>query len=186
MYRKKQIRWKLIHLWTIIAHLGLLASAATSYIYDLGRHNSPYRWEQSTAANMHSCGSVRVARLDSRLASDTATPELLRACLVIGSLGLTLNVVILAMLLAVEPNRIMLTEGEQHSRKQIATFFSCSLNLLLVGVGVCLAASIHAKVAGCRLLIPPLILVYIQIPLTLLTAICDATKNYREGKDLLD
>ena len=111
-----------------------------------------------------------------------------------------------------EPNRITLTEGEQHWRKQIVTFFGCLLNLLLAGAGVCLALTLGTKAADSKPLIAPLIWAYIQWyaeplqpatlqllpatfgvpkltgcrPLALSIAVCDAVKNYREGKDLLD
>ncbi|KAG7285602.1 hypothetical protein NEMBOFW57_010231 [Staphylotrichum longicolle] len=99
----------------------------------------------------------------------------------------------------VEPNRIMLTEGEQHWRKQVVTFFGCLLNVLLAAAGVGLAVTLGTKVADSKSLIAPLIWASIQayvpstpfckpglLPLALSIAVCDAVKNYREGKDLLD
>lgn len=62
----------------------------------------------------------------------------------------------------VEPNRIMLTEGEQHWRKQVVTFFGCLLNVLLAAAGVGLAVTLGTKAADSKSLIAPLIWASIQ------------------------
>lgn len=79
-----------------------------------------------------------------------------------GSLGFSINIALLAALLAVEPIEITLTEGEQHWRKQVVTFFGCLLNLLLAGAGFCLAVNLGLKAADSKLLIAPLLGTYFQ------------------------
>jgi len=64
--------------------------------------------------------------------------------------------------MAVEPNKITLTEGEQHWRKQVVTFFGCSLNLLLAGAGFCLAINLSTKATDIKSLIAPLVWTYLQ------------------------
>ena len=56
----------------------------------------------------------------------------------------------------------MLTEGEQHWRKQVVTLFGCLLNLLLAGAGVGLAVALGTKAADSKTLIAPLIWASIQ------------------------
>ncbi|KAL2155612.1 hypothetical protein VTH82DRAFT_354 [Thermothelomyces myriococcoides] len=126
------------------------------------------------------------AGLDGGYTRDVGTYTLLKACLILGSLGFSINIALLAALLAVEPIEITLTEGEQHWRKQVVTFFGCLLNLLLAGAGFCLAVNLGLKAADSKLLIAPLLGTYFQAPLAFAIAVCDALKNYREGKDLLD
>jgi hypothetical protein len=77
-----------------------------------------------------------------------------------GALGLVLNAGLFIVLLAVEPNRITLTESEQHWRKQIVTFFGCVLNLLFAGAGIGLALGM--KEAESTALILPLVWASIQ------------------------
>jgi hypothetical protein len=88
--------------------------------------------------------------------------------LIQGTVGLTLNIALFALLLVVEPNRITLTEGEQHWRKQTVTFFGCLLNLLLAGSGVGLAVALGIKASHSKRLIAPLvwasIQVYVEVP----------------------
>jgi hypothetical protein len=131
-----------------------------------------------------------------------------------GTLGLTVNIALLILFLAVEPNRITLTESEQHWRKQVVTVFACVVNLLLAGAGIGLGLPLSIKAADSSPLIVPLILTSIQAyvkpeslrirkpgcllllvgfpklttcrPLAFCTAVCDAVKNYQEGQDLLD
>lgn len=56
----------------------------------------------------------------------------------------------------------MLTEGEQHWRKQVVTFFGCLLNTLLAAAGVGLAVTLGNKAADSKSLIAPLIWASIQ------------------------
>jgi hypothetical protein len=56
----------------------------------------------------------------------------------------------------------MLTEGEQHWRKQVVTFFGCVLNLLLAGAGVGLAGTLGTRTADSKSLIAPLVWALIQ------------------------
>lgn len=79
-----------------------------------------------------------------------------------GTFGLTVNIALFVMLLAVEPNRITLTESEQHWRKQVVTFFGCVVNLLLAGAGIGLGLTLSIKAADSKPLIAPLILASIQ------------------------
>jgi hypothetical protein len=79
-----------------------------------------------------------------------------------GTLGLTVNIALLVLLLAVEPNRITLTESEQHWRKQVVTVFGCVVNLLLAGAGIGLGLTLSIKAADSKPLIAPLILASIQ------------------------
>ncbi|KAK3321242.1 hypothetical protein B0T19DRAFT_466523 [Cercophora scortea] len=104
-----------------------------------------------------------------------------------GILGLVTNVGLFVTLLAVEPTKVTLTEGEQHWRRQMVTVFSCVLNIVLLGAGVGLAGAIVIRVtAHSKSLITPLAWLLIQAPLSLTTALYDVVKNHREGKDLLD
>jgi hypothetical protein len=80
-----------------------------------------------------------------------------------GSVGLTLNIALFALLLVVEPNRITLTEGEQHWRKQTVTFFGCLLNLLLAGSGVGLAVALGIRAPDSKQMIAPLVWASIQV-----------------------
>jgi hypothetical protein len=79
-----------------------------------------------------------------------------------GTIGFVLNIVLFIFLLAVEPNRITLTEGEQHWRKLVVTFFGCVLNFLLACSAVGLTFTLSTKVADYSPLIAPLICTYIQ------------------------
>ncbi|KAK4156348.1 hypothetical protein C8A00DRAFT_30740 [Chaetomidium leptoderma] len=191
MYRTSHFKWKLMHVLSILAHLGLVVAASASFLYDIGKTTGPVRTVQwshyyPTGADVHPCSLAVMNGLGNGSTFDMATQKLLKTCLVVGSLGLTLNVALLALLLAVEPNRIMLTEGEQHWRKQIVTFFGCLLNLLLAAAGIGLAVTLGTKAADSKALIAPLIWASIQAPLAFATTVCDAVKNHREGKDLLD
>lgn len=79
-----------------------------------------------------------------------------------GTLGLTLNVALFTLLLALEPAKAALTEGEQHWRKQVVTFFGCVLNVLLAGAGVGLAGALGIKTSDSTSLIAPLVGASIQ------------------------
>ncbi|KAL2140030.1 hypothetical protein VTI28DRAFT_4338 [Corynascus sepedonium] len=188
MYRTKHFRWKLMHLWGISAHLGLIAAVAISYLYHLEIINQPLSWSHSpTISGSHCMAGIETQTgLESENASKMAVQTLLKACLILGSGGFATNIALFAALMAVEPNKITLTEGEQHWRKQVVTFFGCSLNLLLAGAGFCLAINLSTKATDIKSLIAPLVWTYLQAPLALAIAVCDAIKNYREGKDLLD
>ncbi|KAH6613267.1 hypothetical protein F5144DRAFT_661263 [Chaetomium tenue] len=188
MYRTKHFRWKLMHVWGILAHLGLVVAVAINYIYDLDKATRSITWSHLSAVETSSRPRelALVAASSDVFTFDRSTHALLKACLIMGSLGFTINVILLALLLAVEPNRISLTEGEQHWRRQVVTLFGCLLNLLLAGAGVCLAATLGIKVAESKPLLAPLLWTYIQAPLVFSIAVCDAVKNYIEGKDLLD
>ncbi len=73
-----------------------------------------------------------------------------------------INIGLFVMLLAAEKPKAKLTEGEQHWRKQIVTFFSCVFNLLLAGAGVGLAGALGMKVPGSKSLITPLVCASLQ------------------------
>ena len=64
--------------------------------------------------------------------------------------------------MTVEANDVTLTEGEQHWRRQLVTFFGSVLNLLLAGAGVGLAVASGTKTARSRTLIAPLVWASIQ------------------------
>jgi hypothetical protein len=80
------------------------------------------------------------------------------------SVGLVLTTVLFALLLRGEKNRISLTEGEQHWRKQVLTFFACLLHLLLAGAGTGLAIALgsNMKIFDSTALVAPLIWASIQ------------------------
>ncbi|KAL2158740.1 hypothetical protein VTH06DRAFT_3931 [Thermothelomyces fergusii] len=181
MYRTKHFRWKLMHLWGISAHFGLVVTAAIGYICQLGTTARPERWSRAMTAARETSGCNPVMA-----APDSETHMLLRACLILGSLGFGTNIVIFVALLAMERIQVALTEGEQHWRKQVVTFFGCLLSLLLAGAGFCLAVQLSSRAAESKFLIAPLVWTYFQAPLAFAIAVCDALKNYREGKDLLD
>lgn len=62
-----------------------------------------------------------------------------------------------------EPNRITLTEGEQHWRKQVVTFFGCLLNLILAGAGLRLAVTLGTHTAESKMMVGPLMWTAIQV-----------------------
>ncbi|KAK3303940.1 uncharacterized protein B0T15DRAFT_400615 [Chaetomium strumarium] len=185
MYRTKHFRWKLVHIFNILSHLGLAVAASISYICDLSEstRSRQSQWSYSLT-NANPCHVALQSEFGDGLMFDMAARTLLMTCLVVGALGLALNAGLFIVLLAVEPNRITLTESEQHWRKQIVTFFGCVLNLLLAGAGIGLALGM--KEAESKALILALVWASIQAPVAFLTAVSDAVKNYREGKDLLD
>ena len=179
-----------MHLWGILAHLGLVVAVAINYIYDLDKVTRSITWSHSAAAEMNPgpCRLALTAASSDGFTFDKSTLALLKACLIVvssystitnltesqsllmlffsfvtqGSLGFTINIIYLALLLAVEPNRISLTEGEQHWRRQIVTLFGCLLNLLLAGAGICLAVPLGIKAAESKPLLAPLLWTYIQ------------------------
>ncbi|KAK4101792.1 hypothetical protein N658DRAFT_38219 [Parathielavia hyrcaniae] len=191
MYRTRHFRWKMMHISVLLAHLGLIVAAGISYLYEIDAGTSSIRrrpHQLVVSEMMHPCTLSRAGMFVDGLTSDVASRTLIMACLVVGTIGLVLNISLFALLLILEPNRITLTEGERHWRKQTATFFGCLLNLLLAGAGVGLAIALgtRARDTGAMRLIPPLMWVSMQVALVISTAIFDAVKNYREGQDLLD
>ncbi|KAK4107532.1 hypothetical protein N656DRAFT_719893 [Canariomyces notabilis] len=189
MYRTKHFRWKLTHVLAILAHLGLTVAASTSYIYNLNKGTRMAEWRSlslQTSGDSVPCRFAVLGGLGTFGTFDVAVRGLLLTCLAVGAIGAVLNAAIFTLLLSMEPNRIMLTEGEQHWRKQVVTFFGCVLNLLLAGAGVGLAGTLGTRTADSKSLIAPLVWALIQATLSLAVAIFDAVKNHNEGKDLLD
>jgi len=80
-----------------------------------------------------------------------------------GALGLVVNTSLFIILLAAETTDAKLTEGEQHWRKQVVTFFSCISNLLLAAAGVALAGALGMNLPGSRSLITPLVGAVVQV-----------------------
>ncbi|GAB1313663.1 hypothetical protein MFIFM68171_03873 [Madurella fahalii] len=188
MYRPKHFRWKLMHVSGIIAHFGLTIAAAISYIYTLGFDTAPVERSSTnvTSVNTNPCSFALMGGFGHWGSFDVAVRTLLITCLIVGSLGAIINIIIFILLLATEVNKVTLTEGEQYWRKQIVTFFGCLLNLVLGGAGGALAGTLGVKTTESKSLIAPIIWALIQAPLSLVMAVCDAVKNHREGKDLLD
>jgi hypothetical protein len=76
---------------------------------------------------------------------------------------LVTNIGLFIILLRAERTKVTLTEGEQHWRKQIVTFFSCISNLLLAGAGLGLAGALGMRLSESRSLITPLVWAAIQV-----------------------
>ncbi|KAK5661054.1 hypothetical protein OQA88_12433 [Cercophora sp. LCS_1] len=202
MYRTNNFGWKLTHVLCILAHLGLAAAGAIAYVYNnVGRESRLLDWSRmAMTMNMNTndaaphaapCPHVDFQRMLTASLGitntlDVALQTLPKSSLVLGLLGLVTNIGLFVLLLGVERVNTKLTEGEQHWRKQVVTFFSCISNLLLAGAGVALAGAMGMKLPGSKSLITPLVWVSIQIPLALITALFDTIKNHRDGKDLLD
>ncbi|KAK3684179.1 hypothetical protein B0T22DRAFT_271253 [Podospora appendiculata] len=208
-YRTNNLEWKMTHVLCIFAHLGLIIAAAIAYVYNNMAEVTAHR-AAAAAAAADWAAKFKLASTDMMTADphqwhlyNTALGNggfispgsfdllsiqtLTMSCLVLGILGLVTNVGLFVILLAVEPTKVTLTEGEQHWRRQMVTVFSCVLNIVLVGAGVGLAGAIGIRVtAHSKSLITPLAWLSIQAPLSLTTALYDAVKNHREGKDLLD
>ncbi len=177
-----------MHVWGILAHLGLVVAASIGFLCDVGQTTQTTGpWGYSAAAQVHPCRYALMAgggfHVEDRLSYDMATRPLLMTSVMVvsplwnlfgninirnayhlaqGALGLALNTALFILLLKVEPNRIMLTEGEQHWRKQVVTLFGCLLNLLLGGAGFALAIALGIKAADSKTLIAPLIWASIQ------------------------
>jgi hypothetical protein len=171
---------------TIAAAIGYI------YNHDQDRVTGLSDWSYLTTANVKPCHFALSGGLKHRATADMTARTLLVACLGVvssvlitpshptqpcinsdytppssfalsqGTIGLGLNVILFALLLATEINNITLTEGEQYWRRQVVTLFGCVLNLLLAGAGVGLALTLGTKEAGSRLLIAPLIWASIQ------------------------
>ncbi|KAL2265131.1 hypothetical protein VTJ83DRAFT_6231 [Remersonia thermophila] len=162
MYRTTQLCWKLMHVACILVHLNLMVAVAVSYIYDLGRSTRSVRWATPALTDSNRCVSVPGLVSQSPFTFDAASHILLKACFLVGMLGFIFNITLFVFLLAVEPNRITLTEGEQHWRKQVVTFFGCCLNVLLACASVGLAFTLSVKTSDYGALIAPFICTYIQ------------------------
>jgi hypothetical protein len=80
-----------------------------------------------------------------------------------GVLGLVINIGLFIILLRAERTKVTLTEGEQHWRKQVVTFFSCISNLLLAGAGTGLAGALGMKLSESKSLITPMVWAAIQV-----------------------
>ncbi|KAK1828312.1 hypothetical protein QBC39DRAFT_393272 [Podospora conica] len=196
MYRTNNWSWKLTHVLCILGHLGLVAGASIAYVYNASKDRRTLGWADMAGFEMgratpcnHGHGLV-VARN-----WQYATPEALDAAalqtlpmsaMALGGLGLVLNIGLFVVLLGAETSKPRLTEGEQHWRKQIITFFGCAANLILAVAGVSLAAAMGVRISDSKSLITPLVCIALQAPLALATAVFDAVKNHRDGKDLLD
>ncbi len=90
MYQIKHLRWRLVHVWGILAHLGLLVAASISFLYDVGQTThtiSP--WAYSAAAQVHPCRYALMAggglQAEARLSYDMATRPLLAASVMVVS-----------------------------------------------------------------------------------------------------
>ncbi|KAK0736099.1 hypothetical protein B0T21DRAFT_383740 [Apiosordaria backusii] len=188
MQHTRHFRWKLIHILSILAHLGLVCAGSVSYVYNLGQNARPLEWTSLKISNAdpNPCPLTLMDGIGSWGAFDVAGRTLLMSCIFVGALGLTINVAAFGMLLSMETHRVALTEGQQHWRKQIITVFACVLNIFLAGAGVGMAGILGTKIIESKSMIMPLVWASIQAPIALSTAIFDAVKNYREGQDLLD
>ncbi|KAK4195239.1 hypothetical protein QBC40DRAFT_186268 [Triangularia verruculosa] len=181
-------RWKLIHLLSILVHLGLICAGSVAFVYNLGQNARPLGGTslRISSADTNPCPLTLVDNTGSWGAFDVADRTLLTNCIFVGAFGLTINVAAFGLLLSMETHRVTLTEGQQHWRKQIITAFACVLNIFLAGAGVAMAGILSARIVESKSLIMPLVWVSLQAPIALSTAILDAIKNYREGQDLLD
>lgn len=178
-----------MHILAILVHLSLTTASAISYAYNHGQNRAeePAYWSHLRAADVNPCHRLA---LSSRV-ENWVTPNQtsIMACLAVvssfrihhpncggpvliirplslrplqGTIGLAVNVVVFTILLTLETNNITLTEGEQHWRRQVATFFGCVSNLLLAGAGVGLVVNLGTEVIGSKLLIAPLVWASIQ------------------------
>ncbi|KAK3387948.1 hypothetical protein B0H63DRAFT_167187 [Podospora didyma] len=188
MYKTNNFGWKLTHVLCILAHLGLVIAAAVAYVYNMSKDNNAVDYSKLVAPDTNPCSFALMGMFGSARGGsfDVAVHTLPMSCMAVGILGLVINIGLFVTLLAVDRTKATLTEGEQHWRKQIVTFFSCVFNLLLAGAGVGLASAMGIKVSESRSLITPMALAVVQSPLALTTALYDAVKNHRDGKDLLD
>ncbi|KAL2258846.1 hypothetical protein VTK26DRAFT_7679 [Humicola hyalothermophila] len=194
-YRTKNSRWKRMHILCILVHLGLTVTATISHLYNLGKDELGGRfadWNRLVATNDNPCFGFALVRSSSSpeasswVTSNAITRTLLIACIAVGTIGLVLNIALFTLFLSMETHNIALTEGEEHYRRQVATFFGSTANLLLAGAGVGLAVMLGIKTVESKSLIAPLVWASIQAPLSLAMAAVDAAKTYREGLDLLD
>lgn len=89
MYRTKHFRWKLMHLWGILSHLGLVVAAAVGFLYHLGTTDQAASWGYQTAADVHSCGYPMIGRYGSGFTLDMAARTQLMTCFVVVSTPLS-------------------------------------------------------------------------------------------------
>lgn len=208
----------------ILGHLGLIIAGVVAFIHNLQSEadNLDATSQQPTTIVMnlsddqtvinsdtHSCnivlqqglgngadGKSRIGHSNFGIIINELLPV---ASVIVGTIGLILNIGIFAALLAVETTsaKVTLTESEQHWRKKIVTVSCCVFNLLLAGAGIGLAGAMGIRLSNVggrqsamseseRSLIAPLVLGAIQAPLCVITALFDFIKNHREGKDLID
>ncbi|KAK3314852.1 hypothetical protein B0H66DRAFT_323828 [Apodospora peruviana] len=186
MYRTNNFGWKLTHVLSILAHLGLIVSAGIAYIYNMAKDTQAAETSNVIMADSVPCTLAIMRGLGNWGSMDMLLHTLLVSCISVGILGLIVTIVLFYILLAVEPTKVALTEGEQHWRRQVVTFFSCIFNVILAGAGLGLAVALGIKVMSSKSLITPLAWAAIQAPICLVTALYDAIKNRRDGKDLLD
>ncbi|VBB83603.1 Putative protein of unknown function [Podospora comata] len=188
MQHTSNFRWKLLHLLSILVHLGLVCAGSVAYVYNLGQNTRPLERTSLTisSADSNPCPLTMVDGIGGWGAFDVAGRTLLMSCIFLGALGLTINIAAFGLLLSMEIHRVALTEGQQHWRKQIVTVFACVLNIFLSGAGVGMASILSTRVAESKSMIVPLVWLSFQVPIALSTAIMDAIKNHREGQDLLD
>ena len=99
MYQIKHLRWRLVHVWGILAHLGLVVAASISFLYDVGQTTqTTIPWGYSTAAQAHPCRCALMAgggfQVEDRLSYDMATRPLLTiSAMVVSSLwSLTISI----------------------------------------------------------------------------------------------
>lgn len=73
-----------MHLFNMLAHLGLVVGVAISYMYDLGitTHSISRGHPSAADASISSCSPASLATAESGFTFDTATHTLLRACLI--------------------------------------------------------------------------------------------------------
>ncbi|KAM7186943.1 hypothetical protein V8F20_011172 [Naviculisporaceae sp. PSN 640] len=190
MFRTNNLGWKLTHVLCIMAHLGLVVAAGVVYIYNMARQSERMAEKCSnidlTSTNSLACSLAFVSGFGSFGSIDLLLHTLLVSCFSVGIMGVIISMASFAGLMAVEPNRVALTEGEQHWRRQLVTLFSCIFNIILAGAGIGLAAALGIQVSRSPSLITPLVFAAIQAPMCIATALFDAIKNRRDGKDLLD
>ncbi|KAK4214970.1 hypothetical protein QBC37DRAFT_138784 [Rhypophila decipiens] len=190
MIRTNNFGWKLTHVLCIMAHLGLVVAAGVVYIYNMAKQSERMTEKCSnidlTSTDSLPCSLALVSGYGNFGSIDLLLHTLLVSCLSVGIMGLVISMASFATLMAVEPTKVALTEGEQHWRKQVVTLFSCIFNIILAGAGLGLAAALGLRVSNSRSLITPLVFAAIQAPMCIATALYDAIKNRRDGRDLLD
>lgn len=89
MYRTKHFKWKLMHIWGILSHLGLVVAAAIGFLYHLGTTGQAASWGYPTAADVHSCGYPMTGRYGSSFTLDMAARTQLMTCFVVVSILLS-------------------------------------------------------------------------------------------------
>ena len=79
-----------------------------------------------------------------------------------GGFGLVINITVFCLLLSLDTNKVTLTEGQQHWRKQVVTLFGSVLNIVLAAAGVGLVGLLGVRVAESKSMIIPLVWATIQ------------------------